>query len=734
MKWHYPLALVTSLAGIAYTEILDLGDLEQFAPKLNAPPDGLNRDAIWINQGDGGFNIALGPDLQAKLEGVLEACGKPIDNKCFQDAVQALQDGSIQMDKKLEGRQLLIAAATVATVFQSAIAIVEGIVLGIAAVLALKPNDPPINPNGQHWPEPAASAVGGLPVGPPVTVSAGGSAVITITKTPTPTASLEGSVTPAVTAVTAAADGAEKGDLVAVLDKDLASRLDEFMHRSKDCQAGADFDKENPTPGASRKRAGGSFGQALCASQAAFGGIARGGPFNDVQLINPGGVHFQFAQAAGPAVAALNQLSEFVRSYARVIGVPPEVADVVAPYLMTLAIETIVDNIPISDRNVIKATKVSTSPADPTKTSQPGCPPKNELICGITGNEDCAMKIVGEGDVKKAVCESGDKKDCECTGPSLGQRYKVSGEYQKKMVTAYQLFSNKGGGPPSPGDARPECPVKVTDIPAEMFSSSKMNLHSHFCQGWVKEAEHVMTVNATGANILPEPQLKAVVGKRTPPANPSSYKDWTFALNYAPNEKGGICKLDCNAAYSKFASACAASSPGVYMYEKGSMDVGCGTFAYQINKPGPDRSKADPPVPLKENSRFCYKTEDFGLGGDVQPDTVKRNSGYACAGVALQEYIIKKDDKKSFRQTFTGGSPPYQYNIWWKEGCTLENGMTSAYAADPYMQGADAGYTKCQETLISAYEGCTANGGRGGILQVGCLMFEFSASDQKSTW
>lgn len=74
------------------------------------------------------------------------------------------------------------------------------------------------------------------------------------------------------------------------------------MHRAKDCQAGADFDKEHPTPGATRKRAGGNYGQALCASQ-----------------------------AAGPAVAALNQFSESVRSYARVIGVPPEVVDVVAP-------------------------------------------------------------------------------------------------------------------------------------------------------------------------------------------------------------------------------------------------------------------------------------------------------------------------------------------------------------------------------------------------------------------
>lgn len=34
MKWLYPLALVTTFAGIAYTEVLDLGDLKQYDPKI----------------------------------------------------------------------------------------------------------------------------------------------------------------------------------------------------------------------------------------------------------------------------------------------------------------------------------------------------------------------------------------------------------------------------------------------------------------------------------------------------------------------------------------------------------------------------------------------------------------------------------------------------------------------------------------------------------------------------
>ena len=64
------------------------------------------------------------------------------------------------------------------------------------------------------------------------------------------------SITPVVTVVQSASDGFEKGDLAGVLDADLANRLDEFMHISKNCQAGWEFDKEHP----SNRRASGTYG------------------------------------------------------------------------------------------------------------------------------------------------------------------------------------------------------------------------------------------------------------------------------------------------------------------------------------------------------------------------------------------------------------------------------------------------------------------------------------------
>ncbi|KAK5653023.1 hypothetical protein OQA88_9309 [Cercophora sp. LCS_1] len=236
-KWLYPLAF----AAVAYTEVLDIGDVKQLDPKIDALPEGLQADSIWINPAEGGFNIVLGQDLKAKVDGVLEGCGQ-LDNQCYQDVVKVLQDGSIQMDKRLESRQWLVTAGTIAKVLQTGVKIVEGIGAIVVAVFAVIKG--PGDDKGQFWPDVVASAVGKLPDDALITVSAGDSAVVTITQAPNPTASLEGSVTPIVTAATAAADGFEKGDLAGILDKDLAARLGGFMARTKECQVGNDFDKQ----------------------------------------------------------------------------------------------------------------------------------------------------------------------------------------------------------------------------------------------------------------------------------------------------------------------------------------------------------------------------------------------------------------------------------------------------------------------------------------------------------
>lgn len=149
----------------------------------------------------------------------------------------------------------------------------------------------------------------------------------------------------------------------------------------------------------------------------------------------------------------------------------------------------------------------------------------------------------------------GEHKDCECTAPPYIAVDLASPELQKSIQSLKELL---GKGSPAP-DTRPECPIVVTDIPAAVFSSEKMNIHSHFCEGWLKDTTKTMTVDSKGANVLPEPHLTAVT-KRTPPPDARRYTNFRFDLSFTPSEGGGECKQECNAVFAQFANACAASS------------------------------------------------------------------------------------------------------------------------------------------------------------------------------
>ena len=172
------------------------------------------------------------------------------------------------------------------------------------------------------------------------------------------------------------------------------------------------------------------------------------------------------------------------------------------------------------------------------------------------------------------------------------------------------------------------------------------------------------------------------------------------------------------------------------MYEKGTYDVGCGTFSYNIHKAAAGEPiLGDEVADLIPYERHCHKPEDLPpLRGDVHGNTVLSNSGFACAGRALPEYAIRKDNKTSFSQQagLTIGGAPYQYNIWWKPGCRIEKngGPTAISAYNPFLQKSGPGPDFCQRTLWENWEKCGGNGGRGGYIQLGCLMYEFVASSE----
>jgi hypothetical protein len=163
------------------------------------------------------------------------------------------------------------------------------------------------------------------------------------------------------------------------------------------------------------------------------------------------------------------------------------------------------------------------------------------------------------------------------------------------------------------------------------------------------------------------------------------------------------------------------------MYEEGSLDVGCGTFNYKIH----ERELTE----LKEYDQFCYKTDDFPklAKAGVNKKQIGRYADVLCN--AKRYFIIKKDDKS----TFIHGSQkakkvPYQYNVWWKDGCTLaDNGPTWMYVGNPLLEEDMPNDDVCRDNLHRNWKDCN-NGGVGGRIQIGCLIYEFKADPEDRTW
>lgn len=167
----------------------------------------------------------------------------------------------------------------------------------------------------------------------------------------------------------------------------------------------------------------------------------------------------------------------------------------------------------------------------------------------------------------------------------------------------------------------------------------------------------------------------------------------------------------------------------VMMYEEGSLDVGCGIFGYKV-------TKREEITELKEFKQFCYKKDDFEplAKAGVNKKEIWRNTGWPCMGTMLPDSMIKKDDKSTFIHWSTSVKKvPYQYNIWWKDGCTLaDDGPTAMYASNP-LGVEKPGYELCFRNLHRNWKDCN-NGGVGGTIQIGCLVYEFKADKNERTW
>lgn len=138
----------------------------------------INSNGVWIGQGTGGYDVAFSPDIKSKVQGVLDGCGQ-IDNQCYQDINTVFLSADLTMDGALDRRGF---ASLLSKTFKSSYAIF----LNIAAALLAnwKARQQEVQELGIWIPNDKATDAGAIATATGVTISAGGTPVVTITQAP----------------------------------------------------------------------------------------------------------------------------------------------------------------------------------------------------------------------------------------------------------------------------------------------------------------------------------------------------------------------------------------------------------------------------------------------------------------------------------------------------------------------------------------------------------------------
>lgn len=151
------------------------------------------------------------------------------------------------------------------------------------------------------------------------------------------------------------------------MDEGLASRMQEIMARSLECEDGLKFDREHPA----KRRAASRLGKALCAYHAVM--INMGTTLRDLTYTNLGDMAIQFVGVTDRDVAAWRIAEELTGDFAPIYQLERERALALGATIFVAALGA-VENNPMDSNNRVAADMIKVSQTTDTPTETSGCP------------------------------------------------------------------------------------------------------------------------------------------------------------------------------------------------------------------------------------------------------------------------------------------------------------------------------------------------------------------------
>ncbi|KAK8051802.1 hypothetical protein PG993_003187 [Apiospora rasikravindrae] len=221
------------------------------------------------------------------------------------------------------------------------------------------------------------------------------------------------------------------------------------------------------------------------------------------------------------------------------------------------------------------------------------------------------------------------------------------------------------------------------------------------------------------------------VSKKASDIGLDSHQGWSFEFGLRLNDGGSkdCSRLQCADVFTKFKDC---SYNDYTKFKTGELKLGCGTANYAIHTPKEFTPRPPlppkPKTPLVIHDRVCYDADQFGSHGDIQPKTVSGHSNWVCRALAINK-IIEAGKPETFLEFYRNNDGvPYWFRVYWQDGCQLENGSTKMDPTNP-LDEKEGGYSRCPAMMQDNYNRCN-NGGVGGSIQAGCLVYEFKAQNR----
>jgi hypothetical protein len=150
------------------------------------------------------------------------------------------------------------------------------------------------------------------------------------------------------------------GDIFVSLDAGLASRMQEIMMRSTECEEGAKFEREHP----SKRRAGSRLGRAICAYQGVMTNMA--GTLSDLVQTNFGALDFIEPIMNSREMRAFELTQKLMEEYGVLMDIQAARINRLAAYIFFLTFGVIEHDQTLGTNNKIPGSLVRTSA--PTNT------------------------------------------------------------------------------------------------------------------------------------------------------------------------------------------------------------------------------------------------------------------------------------------------------------------------------------------------------------------------------